>query len=93
MREPYGILVEFISRYNCGGGFWWDSREGFWNSLSGTNFRPAKQWHGNVVEVDKDRGLLGNFQEGETKVKSKDHPVQGKHFESRKSFSGVGKHH
>ena len=31
MREPHGILVEFISSYNCGGGFWWDRREGFSN--------------------------------------------------------------
>ena len=31
MREPYGSLVEFISRYNWDGGFWWDRWEGFWN--------------------------------------------------------------
>ena len=48
---------------------WWDSREGFWKSPERTNVRPAKQWHGNMVEVDKDRELLGNFQESETKVK------------------------
>ena len=31
MREQYGSLVEFISSYSWGGGFWWDRWEGFWN--------------------------------------------------------------
>ena len=73
MREPYGSFVEFISSRNCGGGpfFWRDRWEGFWNRQMEITVRPAKQWHGNKVEVDKDRELLANFQEGETKVKSK----------------------
>ena len=85
--------MEFNSRYNCGGGFWWDSREGFWKYSNGTNVRLAKQWHGNMVAVDKDRELLGKFPREQNQSQAKDHLVQGKHFESRKSFSGVGKHH
>ena len=55
MRETYGSLVEFISRYNCGGGFWWDRWEGFWGCLTEINVRPAKQWYEVMVEVEKDR--------------------------------------
>ena len=70
MREPYGSLVEFISSYNCGGGFGGiDGR--VLECSNGINVRPAKQWYEVMVEADKDRELLGNFQEGETKVKSK----------------------
>ena len=61
MGKPYGSLGKFISRHNCGGGFWWDSREGFWKSSNGTNVRPAKQGYEIMVEVDKDRGFVGKI--------------------------------
>ena len=35
------------------------------------NVRSAKQRYEVMVGVDNDQGLLGNFQESETKVKSK----------------------
>ena len=60
MREPYGSLVEFISSYNCGGDFGrMDSR--VLGTPNGTNVRQTKQWHGIMVEADRDQGLLGNF--------------------------------
>ena len=43
----------------------------FFEFPNGNKVRPTRQWTGNMVEVDNDRGLLGNFQERETKVKSK----------------------
>ena len=85
MREPYGILVEFISSYNCGGGFGRIDRNGFviskWNQCSLT-----KQWHGNRVEVDKDRGLLGNFQQSETMVRSKTNRLKENSLKTEKVF-------
>ena len=60
MREPCGGLVEFISSYNCGGGFGRIDRRVL-ESSNGTNVQQTKQWHENMVEVDKDRELLGNF--------------------------------
>ena len=60
MREPYGSLVEFISSYNCGGGFGRiDNR--VLECSNGINVRPAKQGYEIMVEVEKDRVLLGNF--------------------------------
>ena len=86
MGEPYGSLVEFLSRYNCGGGFWWDRWEGFWNSPNGTNVRSAKPGYEIIVEVDKDQGLLGKFLREQNQSQVKDPLVQRKHFEIRKSF-------
>ena len=37
------------------------AERGFWKTSKGTNVRPSKQWHRNIVEVDKDRGLLGKL--------------------------------
>ena len=44
---------------------------GVFECSNGINVRPAKQWYEVMVGVDNDQGLLGNFQESETKVKSK----------------------
>ena len=44
---------------------------GVLESPNGITVRSKKQWYEVMVEADKDRELLGNFQEGETKVKSK----------------------
>ena len=60
MRGPYGILVEFISSYNCGGGFGRIDK-GVLECSNGINVRPAKQGYEIMVEVDKGRGLWGNF--------------------------------
>ena len=78
--KPYDSLGEFISRYNCGGGFWWDSREGFWKSSNGTHARPAKQGYEIMVEVDKDRGFAGKISK-RAKPKSSQGPSG-----SRKTF-------
>ena len=59
---------------------------------NGTNVRLIKQWTGNMVEVDNDRGFVGKLLRERNQSQVKDHLVQRKHFESRKSFSGVGKH-
>ena len=64
-----------FSGYNRGGGSWWHSRERFWKSSNGTNVQPAKQWHGNLVEVDNDRGLLGKFLRERNQSHIKDHLV------------------
>ena len=45
-----------------------------------------------MVEVDNDRELLGKFLKERNQIQIKDQQVQGKHFENRKSFSGVRKH-
>ena len=52
MREPYGSLVEFILRYNCGGGFGGiDGR--VLECSNRINVRSAKQGYEIMVEVDK----------------------------------------
>ena len=93
MRKPYGILVEFISRYNCGGGFWWDRWEGFWNvqmeSMFDRQNNGMKLWWRSTKAGD----LLGNFQESETKVKSRTIWFKKIYFENRKSFSGARKYY
>ena len=60
MRGPYGIFLEFISNYNCGGGFGRIDKRVL-ECSNGINVRPGKQGYEIMVEVDKDRGLLGNF--------------------------------
>ena len=60
MREPNGSLVEFISSCN-GGGFWWDRRVGFWDRQMEPIFDGQHNGNGIMVEIDRDRGLLGNF--------------------------------
>ena len=92
MREPYGILVEFISSYNCGGGFWWDRREGFWKCSNGTNVRQINNGMGiwwrlkieDYWEISK-----------RAKPKSSQRPSGSEKtfLKNRKSFSGVEKHH
>ena len=85
MTEPYGSLVEFISRYNCGGGFWWDRRKGFWNL----------QW--NQCLTDKtmawkyDGGwqrsrIIGKFLRERNQSQIKDQQVQRKHLKIEKVF-------
>ena len=63
MREPYGSLVEFISRYNSGGGFWWDHWEGF-QSLQVEQCLTYHTMAWDHGGVDKDRRLLGKFPRG-----------------------------
>ena len=60
---------------------------------NGINVRPAKQWYEIMVEVDKGWGFVGKFPRELIQSPVKDHLVQRKHFENRKSFSGVKKHH
>ena len=43
---------------------------------NGINVRPAKQGYEIVVEVEKDRGLLGNFLRERNQSQIKDHLVQ-----------------
>ena len=70
MREPYGSLVEFILRYNCGGGFGGiDGR--VLECSNRINVRSAKQGYEIMVGSARVGDLLGNFQESETKVKSR----------------------
>ena len=52
-----------------------------------------KEWHRDVVEVDEDRELLGKFPREQNQRQFNDHLVPSKHFENRKSFSGVGKYY
>ena len=76
MREPYGSLVEFISSYNCGGDFGRiDSR--VLGTPTGTNVRLIKQWTGNMVEVDNDRGFVGKIS-SRVKPKSSQRPSGSK---------------
>ena len=91
MREPFGGLVEFISGYNCGGDFWWDREEGFWNiwmaPMCDNEICGIEIWWG-----WKGLTTIGKiFWEWETKVKSKTIWFK-KTFVNIKSFSDARKH-
>ena len=62
-------------------------------SPNGITVRPAKQWYEVMVEVDKDREIAGKFLRGQNQSQVKDQQVEIKHFENRKSFSGVRKYY
>ena len=77
MREPSVSLVEFISSKNCHGGFGRIDRRGFeiskWKMFDRQNNGLE-----NMVEVDKDQVLGGNFLRERNKSQIKDHLVQRK---------------
>ena len=59
---------------------------GVLESSNGTNVRHTKQWHGIMVEVDRGRGLLRNFQVSEIKVNSKTNKWNENSLETEKVF-------
>ena len=60
MRRPYGSLVEFISNYNCGGGFGTIDMRGFGIS-KWKMFDRQNNGMENMVEVDKIEDYWENF--------------------------------
>ena len=69
--------------------WWWllvGWRGGVLEHLSGTYVWPREYWHRDMVEVDKGRGLLGNFQVSETKVNSKTNQWKENSLETEKFF-------
>ena len=92
MREPYGSLVEFISSYNCGGGF---------GGIDGRGFRISKRNHGSTGKImvrsygggRQISGIAGKFLRELNQSQVKDQHVQRNHFKNRKSFSGARKYY
>ena len=86
MREPFGSLGEIYLKLHLR---WWllvGSMGGVLESPNGTNVRQTKQRHGNMVEADKDQGLLGKILRERNQSQIKDQQVQRKHLKVEKVF-------
>ena len=90
MREPYGILVEFIPSYNCGGGFGRIVRR-VWN----LQMEPMFDRQNNGMEIWWRLTKIEDYWKISMRAKpqSNQRPTGSKKtFENRKSFSGVRKY-